>query len=74
MRAMKAPRFVPTVLAVSLTFTGILATTVSADHRPGNVVVIGGTLALSGRYAEPAELYMNAWKLYVDELNQRGVV
>ena len=22
----------------------------SADHRPGNVVVMGGTLALTGRY------------------------
>lgn len=43
-----------------------------ADHRPGNVVVIGGTLALSGRYAEPAGRYLNAWKLYVDELNERG--
>jgi branched-chain amino acid transport system substrate-binding protein len=33
---------------------------------------MGGTLALSGRYAEPAGRYLNAFKLYVDQLNQRG--
>ncbi len=43
-----------------------------ADHRPGNVVVMGGTMALTGRYVEPARRYLNARKLYVDELNARG--
>ncbi len=57
-----------TWLAATTSFVG----TALADHRPGNVVVLGGTLSLSGRYAEPAGRYMNAWKLYVDELNQRG--
>ena len=33
---------------------------------------MGGTLALSGRYAEPAGRYLNARKLYVDELNAHG--
>ncbi len=61
-----------TRLLVAGTITWVLAGTAFADHRPGNVVVIGGTLALSGRYAEPAGRYLNAWKLYVDELNQRG--
>lgn len=50
----------------------LFAATASADHRPGNVVVMGGTLALSGRYAEPGGRYLNAFKLYVDQLNQRG--
>ncbi len=50
----------------------VLAGTAFADHRPGGVVVLGGTLALSGRYAEPAGRRMNAFKLYVEELNDRG--
>jgi len=60
--------------AVTVTWLGgtTFVDTAFADHRPGNVVVLGGTLALSGRYAEPAGRYLNAWKLYVDELNQRG--
>ena len=43
-----------------------------ADHRPGNVVVMGGTLALTGRLAAPADRVLKARKLYVDELNARG--
>jgi ABC-type branched-subunit amino acid transport system substrate-binding protein len=46
--------------------------TAFADHRPGNVVVMGGTMSQSGRYAEPAGRQMNAVKLYVEELNARG--
>ncbi len=44
----------------------------SADHRPGNVVVMGGTMALTGRYAVPAGRTVKARRLYVDELNARG--
>ncbi len=43
-----------------------------ADHRPGNVVVMGGTLGLTGRLAAPAKRLYNSYKLYVDELNARG--
>ena len=43
-----------------------------ADHRPGNLVVMGGTLSLTGQYAEPSGRQYNARKLYVDELNARG--
>ena len=43
-----------------------------ADHRPGNVVVIGGTMGLTGRYVEHAKLYLSARKLYVEEVNARG--
>jgi branched-chain amino acid transport system substrate-binding protein len=60
-----------TVLLLALAAV-VPAATAFADHRPGNVVVMGGTLALSGRYAEPAGRYLNAFKLYVDQLNERG--
>ena len=43
-----------------------------ADHRPGNVVVMGGTLSLTGSEAGPGGRYHNSFKLYVDELNARG--
>ncbi len=58
---------------LSAVMVAVLATAPAfADHRPGNVVVMGGTLSLSGRYAEPAGRYLNAKKLYVEELNERG--
>ena len=44
----------------------------SADHRPGNVVVMGGTMDLTGRYAARGRRVLNARKLHVDELNARG--
>ena len=44
-----------------------------ADHRPGNVVVMGGTLALTGGpHAPAAKRTYNSFILYVDELNARG--
>ena len=43
-----------------------------ADHRPGNVVVMGGSWALTGRYAGAAVGFVKARKLYADELNARG--
>ena len=43
-----------------------------ADHRPGNGVVMGGALPLTGRLSVPARRYLNARKLYADELNTRG--
>lgn len=52
--------------------TAVLAGTAFADHRPDNIVVLAGTLSLSGRYAEPAGRHANVWKLYVEELNTRG--
>ncbi len=56
------------VLATVVVFTA----PAFADHRPGNVVVMGGTMSLTGRYAEPAGRFMNARRLYVEELNARG--
>jgi len=61
-----------TALLIAASVAALFATNVFADHRPGNVVVIGGTLSLSGRYAEPAKRYLNVYRLYVDELNGRG--
>jgi branched-chain amino acid transport system substrate-binding protein len=55
-----------------LTSTIPLIEAALADHRDGNVVVVGGTLALSGRYAELGERHNRSHKLYVDELNARG--
>ena len=56
------------VIAAAMLFTAPAL----ADHRPGNVVVMGGTMSLTGRYVVPAKRYVNARKLYVDELNARG--
>jgi len=56
------------VLAAAVLYAG----TAFADHRPGNLVVMGGTLSLTGRFAEPAGRYYKGRKLYVDELNARG--
>ena len=56
------------VIAAAMLFTA----PTSADHRPGNVVVIGGTLSLTGRYAVPAGRTLTGRRLYVDELNARG--
>ncbi len=43
-----------------------------AGHRPGNVVVLGGTFPLTGRYVVHVRPSHDARKLYVDELNARG--
>ena len=51
--------------------TVLLAAPAFADHRPGNVVVMGGTLSLTAK--SPASgLILEGRKLYVDELNARG--
>ncbi len=56
------------VLAAAVQFTAPAL----ADHRPGNVVVMGGSWALSGGYAEAARGMLIGRKLFVDELNARG--
>ncbi len=60
------------VTTIWLAASTFMVGTALADHRPGNVVVMGGTLSLSGRYAEPGGRYRNTKRLYVDELNERG--
>ena len=56
------------VFAAAMLFTAPALT----DHRPGNVVVMGGTISQTGRYVEPAGRIHNGQKLFVEELNARG--
>jgi branched-chain amino acid transport system substrate-binding protein len=61
------------VLAAVVGILGALgAATASADHRPGNEVLVGGAISQTGRYAEPAGRQVNSIKLWVDEVNARG--
>ncbi len=61
------------VMIAALAAAWVLATAPAfADHRPGNVVVMGGTLSLTGRLSVPAKRHLNARILYADELNARG--
>ena len=60
-------------LIVGLALSTLLGgNTALADHRPGNVVVMGGTVSQTGRYVEPAGRIHNGQKLYVEELNAGG--
>ena len=43
-----------------------------ADHRPGNVVVVGGSWPFTGHYSESAKTQLIGRQLYVEELNTRG--
>ncbi len=60
------------VMVAAFATAMLYPTPASADHRPGNVVVMGGTLSLTGRLAGSGGRYHNSFKLYVDELNARG--
>ncbi len=60
-------------LIVGLALSTLLGgNTALADHRPGNVVVMGGTVSQTGRYVEPAGRIHNGQILYVEELNAGG--
>jgi branched-chain amino acid transport system substrate-binding protein len=65
-------RFLKGVMIAVLAAAVLYAGTAFADHRPDNIVVMGGTLSLTGRFAVPVGRMYNAFKLYVDELNARG--
>ncbi len=66
-------RHLKAVMVAALAATAVHITTPAfADHRPGNVVVMGGTISQTGRYAVRAKRYLNARKLFVDELKARG--
>ena len=43
-----------------------------ANHRPGNIVLVGGAISQTGRYSEPAGRILNATKLFVDQTNAKG--
>ncbi len=59
------------VMAVALAAAVLLTTPAFADHRPGNVVVIGGTLSLTAK-SPASRLILEGRKLYLDELNARA--
>ncbi len=56
------------VLAATVMFTA----PASADHQPGNVVVMGGTISQTGSRAVAAGLMHEGRKIYLEELNARG--
>ncbi len=60
------------MMTAALASAALCAGAAFADHRPGNIVVMGGTLSLTGRYADPAARVFNGRKQCVDELNARG--
>ncbi len=60
------------VIGVALAATVLFTAPALADHRPGNVVVMGGTISLTGKRAVAAGLMLEGRKIYVDELNARG--
>ena len=62
-------KYLIAVLALSTLLGGSAAL---ADHRPGNVVVMGGTLSLTGRLSVASGLMLEGRKIYVEELNARG--
>ncbi len=68
----RAPRFLGRLFVGALIAISLCARAALAHHNADNVVVFGGTLSLSGRYAEPAGRYFNVFKLYVEQLNERG--
>jgi branched-chain amino acid transport system substrate-binding protein len=43
-----------------------------AEHRPNNVVLVGGAISQTGRFAEPAGRQVNSIKMWVDQVNGRG--
>jgi branched-chain amino acid transport system substrate-binding protein len=49
-----------------------LAPVAGAEHRPDKVVLVGGAISLTGRFAEPAGRQVNSIKMWVDEMNGRG--
>ena len=56
------------VFVAAMLFTGPAL----AHHRPGNVVVMGGTVSQTGRNVARDRLGYKGRKLYVNELNARG--
>ena len=60
------------IVAVVLAAAMLVPSPALADHRPGNVVVMGGTISQTGSRAVGGGLLLEGRKLYVDELNARG--
>ena len=65
-------RCLSSVMVAALAAAMLYPAPAFADHRPGNVVVMGTTLSLTGRLAGPGKRHYNTRTLFVDELNARG--
>ncbi len=65
-------RYLSGMMVAVLAAAQLITAPASADHRPGNVVVMGGTISHTGRFVEPAGRIHNGQKLFVEELNARG--
>ncbi len=60
------------VMVAVLAAAVLFAAPAFADHRPGNVVVFGGTISQTGRHAVASGLMLEGRKIYVEDLNARG--
>ena len=61
------------VLIALLAIAGLLIPGMAwSKHRPKDLVVIGGAISQTGRYAEPAGRMYNSVRMYVDQVNLRG--
>lgn len=62
----------PSLACVLVVAFLLAAAPAGADHRPGNEVLVGGAISMTGPYAEPAGRQVNSIRLWVDEVNARG--
>ena len=61
-----------TLVIIFLATLGLFVDRAHANHRPGNEVLLGGAISMTGQYAEPAGRQVNSIKLWTDEVNGRG--
>ena len=61
-----------TTVAALTAFLVLAPATTSAHHRPNKVVLVGGAISQTGRFAEPAGRQVNAIKMWVEEVSARG--
>ena len=50
----------------------LFADSASAGHRPDNEVTVGIAISVTGRFSEPSAHYLDAYKLYADQMNAKG--
>ena len=60
------------LVIIFLATLGLFVDGAHANHRPGNEVLLGGAISMTGQYAEPAGRQVNSIKLWTDEVNGRG--
>ena len=63
----------PITIAIGLLFAqALFPHTASAHHRSGNVAIMGGSWALTGKLVNAGRGYNEARNLYLEQLNARG--